>query len=52
MLMQFTTFFSFLMLQRTETKDDSFELTVSDSAKELLDSPPWWMAWNGFFETE
>lgn len=36
------------MLLRAKTKDDSFELSLSDSAKALIDSPQWWMAWNLF----
>ena len=42
------TYRAFLMLLRAKTKDDNFELSLSDSAKVLIDSPQWWMAWNLF----
>jgi len=38
----------YLELRSSETNDDGLELTLSDSARQLLNIPRWWMVWNEF----
>lgn len=46
------TYRTFLEMRRAETKDDIYDLTLSDVEKELLNAPQWWIVWKRFFEAE